>query len=50
MDFDQPPVMRVEVGAWGCRPVEWGDLELFHRWRSYLEGPGRYLRHVLDEG
>ena len=40
----------VEVGAWGYRPVEWGDLELVHRWRSYLEAPGRYLRDVLDEG
>ena len=50
MDFDQPPVTRVEVGAWGYRPVEWGDLELVRHWRSYLEAPGRDLRHVLDDG
>lgn len=45
-----PGAAVLEVGAWGYRPTEWHDLELVHHWRAYLEAPGRYLRHVLDEG
>ncbi len=44
-----PGATLLEVGDWGYRAVEWADLELVHHWRAYLEAPGRYLRHVIDE-
>jgi predicted ATPase len=25
------------------------DLDLVQTWRSYLDAPGRYLRHLLDD-
>lgn len=44
-----PGAHVLEVGPWGLRPTTWEDLELVHHWRSYLAGPGRYLRHVLAD-
>jgi predicted ATPase len=38
----------LEAGDWGYRRTTWEELELVHHWRTYLEAPGRYLRHVLD--
>ncbi|MDJ0350716.1 AAA family ATPase [Cryobacterium sp. PH29-G1] len=35
-----------EVGPWGYRPCAWGDLDLVRNWRSFLEDPQRYLRHL----
>ncbi|GAA1932116.1 AAA family ATPase [Nocardioides lentus] len=43
-----PGARLLEVGDWGLRETAWEDLELVTHWRSYLEAPGRYLRHVLD--
>ncbi|WP_309103792.1 AAA family ATPase [Microbacterium sp.] len=43
-----PGARILEVGEWGLRPAGWQDLELVNHWRSYLESPGRYLRHLLD--
>lgn len=43
-----PGAQILEVGDWGLRETEWGDLELVRHWRSFLDGPGRYLRHLLD--
>lgn len=43
-----PGARILEVGEWGMRQAEWGDLELVRHWRSYLDEPGRYLRHLLD--
>ncbi|MFE6995855.1 AAA family ATPase [Microbacterium sp. NPDC057659] len=43
-----PGARILEVGEWGLREAEWGDLELVRHWRSYLDEPGRYLRHLLD--
>lgn len=43
-----PGAQIVEVGEWGMRPSRWEDLELVAHWRSYLEAPERYLRHLLD--
>ncbi|REJ04991.1 AAA family ATPase [Microbacterium bovistercoris] len=42
-----PGARILEVGEWGLRDAEWGDLELVRHWRSYLDEPGRYLRHLL---
>ncbi|MFE1646338.1 AAA family ATPase [Microbacterium sp. P01] len=42
-----PGAHILEVGPWGMRPTAWEDLELVQHWRSYLESPGRYLRHLL---
>jgi predicted ATPase len=42
-----PGATILEVGEWGLRRTAWEDLELVQHWRSFLDGPGRYLRHVL---
>ena len=42
-----PGARILEVGDWGTRQVDYDDLELVRHWRSYLEAPMRYLRHVL---
>lgn len=42
-----PGARILEVGEWGVRPAEWEDLELVHHWRSFLDSPPRYLRHLL---
>ncbi|MBM7828298.1 hypothetical protein [Microbacterium aurum] len=28
--------------------TRWEDLELVHHWRTYLDSPRRYLRHLLE--
>ena len=43
-----PGANILEVGEWGFRQSAWEDLVLVQNWRSYLNEPGRYLRHVLD--
>ena len=43
-----PGAKILEVGDWGMRPAEWGDLEIVNHWRSFLDQPARYLRHLLD--
>jgi predicted ATPase len=43
-----PGARILEVGDWGIRPAEWNDLELVNHWRSFLQDPPRYLRHLLD--
>lgn len=43
-----PGARILELGEWGMRETRWDDLELVHHWRSYLDSPGRYLRHLLD--
>ncbi|MGH3758575.1 AAA family ATPase [Actinophytocola sp.] len=42
-----PDADIVEIGEHGMRRVKWADLELVEHWRRYLDGPARYLRHVL---
>lgn len=44
-----PGATVLEVGDWGYRPTTWEQLELVQHWRAYLEAPGRYLRHVLED-
>jgi len=43
-----PGASILEVGDWGIRPAAWNDLELVNHWRSFLDSPPRYLRHLLD--
>jgi len=43
-----PGATILEVGDWGYRRTTWDELELVRHWKSYLDAPGRYLRHVLD--
>lgn len=43
-----PDATIFEVGEWGLRRTDWEDLVLVQNWRAYLNGPGRYLRHVID--
>jgi hypothetical protein len=34
------------VGEWGLRRSEWEDLDLVRNLNSFLDAPGRFLRHV----
>lgn len=43
-----PGARILEVGDWGVRPTVWDDLEIVNHWRSFLDSPSRYLRHLLD--
>lgn len=42
-----PGAAILEVGEWGIRKTTWEDLQLVQNWKSYLQAPERYLRHVL---
>lgn len=44
-----PDATILEVGAWGYRRTTWEELELVQHWKAYLDSPGRYLRHLLDD-
>ncbi|MBO0803237.1 MAG: AAA family ATPase [Nocardiopsaceae bacterium] len=37
----------IEVGEYGYRRAEWGELDLTDHWRRYLANPDSYLRHFL---
>jgi predicted ATPase len=41
-----PGARILELGPWGMREVVWSELELVQHWRSYLDEPDRYLRHL----
>ncbi|MFB2597308.1 AAA family ATPase [Herbiconiux sp. P17] len=43
-----PGATILELGEWGIRESEWDDLEIVGHWRSFLDAPGRYLRHIID--
>ena len=42
-----PGAHLLELGEWGVRGAAYDDLDLVRHWRSYLDEPMRYLRHVL---
>jgi len=44
-----PGATILELGEWGIRETAWDDLDLVRQHRGYLEAPGRYLRHLLDD-
>ncbi|HEX7352598.1 AAA family ATPase [Brachybacterium sp.] len=41
-----PGAALYEVGPWGLRRVEYDDLELVRTWRSFLDAPQRFVRHL----
>jgi predicted ATPase len=41
-----PNAAILEFGAWGIRESSQEDLELLRDWRSFLENPARWLRHL----
>jgi predicted ATPase len=41
-----PGATIYEVGPWGLRVSEWEDLDLVSTWKSFLESPERFLRHL----
>lgn len=41
-----PGARILEVGEWGLRETAWDDLDLVRNWRTFLDAPGRYLRHI----
>jgi predicted ATPase len=42
-----PGAAIYETGEHGIRRTEWDELELVANWKSYLDAPQRYLRHIL---
>ena len=42
-----PGATIFEVGDWGLRETAWEELSLVDHWRSFLDQPQRYLRHIL---
>jgi predicted ATPase len=44
-----PGATIYEVGEWGIRPCAWDDTDLVRIWRSFLDGPDRFLRHIVSE-
>ncbi|MGH9040362.1 MAG: AAA family ATPase [Acidimicrobiia bacterium] len=44
-----PDATLLELGDWGIRTASsYEELDLVQTWRSYLDAPGRYLRHLLE--
>jgi predicted ATPase len=43
-----PGATIYELSGSGIARADWEDLDLVTHWRSYLDAPGRYLRHILD--
>ena len=42
-----PGAHILELGEWGMRESRWEDLEIVTHWRSFLDAPERYFRHLL---
>ncbi len=41
-----PGARLLELGDWGWRETTWEELELVGHYRSFLDSPERYLRHL----
>ena len=41
-----PGATILEVGEWGLRPSTWEETDLVRLWRSFLDEPRRFLRHL----
>ncbi|WP_104110560.1 AAA family ATPase [Arthrobacter sp. N199823] len=41
-----PGAQILEVGPWGLRHRDWEDLDLVGNWKSFLDSPERFLRHI----
>jgi predicted ATPase len=45
-----PDATLLEVGEWGLRRATgFDELDLVGEWRSFLEAPPRFLKHLLDD-
>ncbi len=45
-----PGATLFEIGESGIRSVDsYDDLDLVKNWRLFLSGPGRFLRHLVDD-
>ncbi|WP_335339047.1 hypothetical protein [Microterricola viridarii] len=42
-----PGAHILELGDGGIRETSWADLQLVAHWRSYMQSPERYLRHLF---
>ncbi|MCU1407131.1 MAG: family ATPase [Glaciihabitans sp.] len=36
-----------ELGSWGMKSADWQHLEIVRDWRSFLDSPERFLRHLF---
>lgn len=43
-----PGATVLELGEHGFRAAGWDDLDMVGHWRSFLDQPRRYLRHLRD--
>jgi predicted ATPase len=41
-----PGAVLYEAGPWGLRRSSWEELSLVQHWKSFLDAPERYLRHL----
>ena len=41
-----PGAVLYEVGPWGLRRSSWAELSLVQHWKSFLDAPERYFRHL----
>jgi predicted ATPase len=45
-----PDATLLEVGEWGLRRVAgFEELDLVGEWRSFLDAPPRFFKHLLDD-
>jgi predicted ATPase len=44
-----PGATLLELGDWGIRPARWDDLELVGAWQLFMDEPGAFFRHLLDD-
>jgi predicted ATPase len=44
-----PGAHVLELGDWGIREARWGDLEIVHSWRDFLNDPTQHLRYLLSD-
>ncbi|WP_313810693.1 AAA family ATPase [Glutamicibacter sp.] len=43
-----PQATIYELGEWGLRQSTYDELDMVRSWRSFLDAPGRFLRHFED--
>jgi predicted ATPase len=43
-----PGARILQLDETGIHETAWEDLDVVEHYRRYLEGPRRYLRHLLD--
>lgn len=45
-----PGAVIYEFDGQGAHRTEWSEVESVELWRSFLDAPDRFFRHLLDEG